>query len=172
MTQYTFRDDRPLTIKSSDKADPQKIGEALETIAAKAGGKLTPPAIVDAARNRQHVLHKHFEWDDAVAAQSFRLDQARSIVSAIHIISDETESGYTRGFLSIHERDGTAYRTHAEVISSADLQSKVLAMAERDLLAFEARYRSLTDICNLIRKAREQVQARRSKVGQDTRMQA
>lgn len=170
-TKYVFREDGILTIKAADKADPQKIGEALEQIAAKAGGHLTPDAVVEAAKDRKHVLHRHFEWDDAAAAQQYRIDQARSLVRSIHVEASDTETGYARAFLSIREKDGTSYRTLSEVMESADLQSKVLAAAERDLLAFETRYRSLTDVCDLIRAAREQVAARR-KVGLDRRASA
>lgn len=168
--KYVFREDGILTIKAADKADPQKIGEALEEIAGKNQGHITPEAIVESAKDRKGVLHRHFEWDDSVAAKKYRLDQARSIVQSIHVEAD-TESGYSRAFLSIREKDGTAYRTITEVLQSADLQSKVLAAAERDLLAFESRYRSLEDVCNLIRAAREQIAARR-KAGQDNRVSA
>lgn len=85
MTKYIFKPDEVLAIKAASKADPDKIGQELEAIAAKAGGHLTPIAIVDAARDRKSVLHKHFEWDDAAAAEAYRLDQARSLVRCIHV---------------------------------------------------------------------------------------
>lgn len=165
MIKYVFKEDKVLSIKGADKADPQRIGEALEAISAKAGGHLTPPDIVETARNPRHVLHKHFEWDDQVAAESYRLDQARSLVQCIHVEAGETESGVARAYLSVREKDGTSYRSIGDVLQSADLQAKVLAAAERDLLSFESRYRSLSDICHLIRQAREQVQERRKTFG-------
>lgn len=163
MPKYVFDPEHVLSIKAADKADPQKIGEALEAIAEKAGGHLTPEAVVDAAREKRHVLHRHFEWDDQKAAEAFRLDQARNIVRSIHVENDETESGLARAYLSIQDRGGRSYRSISDVLASADLQSKVLASAETDLLAFERRYRSLTDVCAIVREAREQIASRRSK---------
>lgn len=163
MIRYVFAADKVLTIKAQTKADPQKIGEALAEISAKANGHLTPEAIVDTAKAKTHILHRHFEWDDKLAAHQYRLDQARDLVQSIHVEAAETESGYARAFLSIREKDGTSYRSLGDVMQSADLQSKVLAAAERDLLAFENRYRSLTDICQMIRAAREQITERRNK---------
>jgi len=163
MIKYVFDEDKILNIKGADKAKAQEIGEALAKISEQEKGRLNPKAIVDAARSNRHVLHKHFEWDDGLAAEQWRMEQARSIVQSIHIEHEDTESGVARAFLSIRDKDGVSYRTIEEVMGSADLQSKVLASAERDLLAFESRYRSLNDICELVRGVRQQVAIRRSK---------
>ena len=161
MISYTFKDG-PVTIKNAAKADPQKIGTALAQIAEQQKGRLTPPAVVEAARNNRHPLHKFFEWDDAVAAESFRLDQARTLIRSVRIVGED-DAEPAPAYLSIADKGGTSYRALAEVLDSADLQSSVLASAERDLAAFERRYRSLADICEVIRDAREKIAARRSK---------
>ena len=161
--KYSFREGEVLTIKAKDRADPQKIGQALEAISAKAGGKLKPPDVVNAARDRKHLLHKHFEWSDEKAAEAYRLEQARTLIRAIHVENTTAENGMARAFLSVHDKAGTAYRSLGEVLNSADLQAKVLAAAERDLISFEEKYRSLVDICDLIRAVREQIAGRRSK---------
>ena len=166
--KYVFAEGEILAIKAADKANPQIIGEELEKIAQKAGGHLTPPAVVEAAKDRKNPLHRHFEWDDRKAAENYRLDQARQIVRCIHVENAEAENGASRAFLSVREKDGVSYRSFGDVLASADLQAKVLAAAERDLLAFEARYRNLEDVCSLIRQARQQISARRV-AGHDNR---
>jgi hypothetical protein len=171
MIKYRFKEDEPLTIKAADKANPQKIGEALTKISASNGGHLVPSAVVEAARDAKNVLHRHFEWNDKTAAEKFRLDQARSLIRCIHVESDDTESGVTRAFLSIREKSGISYRTVEDVLNSADLQSRLLAQAERDLISFETRYKNLSDICDLIRQARERLAVRRQ-AGQDNRVNA
>lgn len=168
MIKYRFKEDEPLTIKAADKANPQKIGEALTKISAVNGGHLVPAAVVDAARDTKSVLHRHFEWNDKAAAEKFRLDQARSLIRCIHVENEDTEIGATRAFLSIRDKSGVSYRTIADVLNSADLQQRLLAQAEKDLLAFEARYQNLEDICSLIRAARERLAVRRQ-AGQDNR---
>lgn len=172
MIKYTFKSDEPLTIKAAAKANAQKIGEALAVISEKGKGHLVPAAVVDAARDRKNPLHPHFEWDNAAAADKYRLDQARSLIRSIHVESADTESGVARAFLSIREKSGVSYRSMDDVLRSADLQQKVLAAAERDLVAFESRYASLEDICGLIRQARERLSARRSAAGPDNRVSA
>lgn len=160
-TVYTFKTDSPLTIRSAKNADPQRIGEALEAIAKANGGEIIPAAVVESARAQRHPLHRHFEWDDAVAAESFRLDQARSLIRAIHIVDDKKQEP-PRAFLSIADKGGTSYRRLEDVQDSARLQALVLEAAERDLKAFEIRYRELGEICDVIRGAREKIAKRRA----------
>jgi hypothetical protein len=158
MIKYVFREE-PVALLNAKKADPQKIGLALEKIAADGGGRLTPPAVVDAARNPRSPLHRHFEWDDTKAAEAYRLDQARAIIGVIRIEDDAGEP--TRAFLSVRDGAGTSYRTAAEVSGSVDLQLAVLKQAERDLEAFGKRYRELQDICEDVASARAKARTRR-----------
>jgi hypothetical protein len=161
MVSYTFRDG-PVTIKNAKRADPQKIGAALAKIAEQQKGRLTPPAVVDAARDTKNTLHKHFEWDNQLAADSYRLDQARMLIRSVALVR-YGESDPAPAFLSIADKGGTSYRTVQDVMDSADLQSAVLAAAARDLAAFEKRYRQLEDICEIVSEARAKVEARGSK---------
>lgn len=162
MIRYAFKDG-PLAIKNKAKADPQKIGEALAAVAAGAQGHLTPKAVVETARNPRHVLHKHFEWDDEAAANAFRLDQARTLIRSIHIV-DTSRDESPPAFISIADKGGVSYRTLGDVLDSADLQAKVLLAAERDLEAFERRYQRLSDVCEIIREAREKIAAKRRNI--------
>jgi exosome complex RNA-binding protein Csl4 len=159
--RYTFKE--PLTIVNASQADAQRIGTALEKIAAKNGGHLTPSAIVEEASNPKHVIHPHITWDDSLAAKLYRLDQARAIVRCIHVEDDETEDGHVQAFISISEKDQTSYRSITEIKKSVDLQSKVLQQAEADLQAWQNRYRSLTDICKIVREAQNQLKKKRER---------
>lgn len=164
MLRYVFKDDEPIRIKAAGKADPQAIGEVLQALTEKAGGDLKPEAVVDAARDRQNALHAHFEWDDKVAAEAHRLDQARNIIRIIRVEDEDAVGGNTRAFVSISGNSGVAYKPMAVVKKSHDLQLALLKAAERDLDAFKARYRELKDICDLVETARERVVTRRSKI--------
>lgn len=158
--KYIFAE-KPLTIKAAAKANPQKIGDALQAISTANKGRLTPKAVVNAARDPKHPLNRHFEWDDSKAAEAFRLEQARTIIRIIRVEDADAQDGNVRAFLSIGEKSGTSYRSLDDVKSSPDLQAIVLRQAERDLLAFETRYRELSDICEVVKTAREKVVARR-----------
>ena len=164
MVRYVFREDEPIRIKAAGKADPQVIGQALQEIAKDHGQELSPKHVVDAARSSNHPLHPHFEWDDALAAEAFRLDQARNIIRIVRVEDVESKEGTSRAFLSVATKDGVAYRGFDEVKRSVELQTALLQGAKRDLDAFERRYRELMDVCQIVSKAREAVQKRLDKL--------
>lgn len=169
MIRYVFMDDEPLRFKGSKGADPQVIGEAIAMAAAVTGGEITPAAVVDVARPPESVLHPHFEWDDAIAAERFRLDQARSIIRCVRVDNIEADGEPARAFVSINH-GGTSYRTIQDVQNSAELQAKLLAAADRDLEAFQHRYRMMKEICAAVGKAREVIARKRTT--QETRAAA
>lgn len=57
----------------------------LFALAAQHGGRLSPRAVVDAARDPASVLHSRFEWDDSAAAEGFRLVQAQGLLRSVKI---------------------------------------------------------------------------------------
>jgi len=48
-------------------------------------GELTPALVVEAARPGDSPLHGQFEWDDAVAAELHRQEQARTMIRRVTI---------------------------------------------------------------------------------------
>lgn len=62
------------------------LSRALEKIAETHGGRLTPEAVVDAARDPDSILHAHFEWDDGKAGAAHRLNQARTIIRSVRVV--------------------------------------------------------------------------------------
>ena len=63
----------------------KKVIERLKKLAALGGGTLTPDAVVKDAKSVSSPLHTHFEWDDDVAANKFRLDQARRLIRSVRV---------------------------------------------------------------------------------------
>lgn len=61
------------------------IGNELKAILKKKG-YLTPEIIVETARSKSSALHGSFIWDDAVAAQEHRLEQARKLILASRMV--------------------------------------------------------------------------------------
>lgn len=161
MIKYVFRDG-PLIIKQASKANPQKIGEAIARARARtaAGGDVRK-VLEDDARNRRHPMHRHLEWDDAVAAQQHRLAQIGDLIRVIAVENEDTGRPEP-AFISLTPHRGRrGFWTPEEIRSSGELQTAALLAAERDLEAFERRHRALTDICENVRAVREQVRARR-----------
>jgi hypothetical protein len=112
-----------------------------------------------AATDPKHPIHPHLEWDDTVAAHRYRLDQVRAIIRCIRQTDDENHEP-VHSFLSVSDKGGIAYRGVREVQTSATLRLQVLKQAERDLEAWERRYKDLSDICTIVASARARVRKR------------
>ena len=61
-------------IKGIYKADAQKVADEI------GDKKVTPQEILEKARDETSELHKCFEWDDSVAAERYRLQQAGNVL--------------------------------------------------------------------------------------------
>jgi hypothetical protein len=48
-------------------------------------GGITPDLVIKAASDPNNVLHHLFEWDDTKAGNSYRVDQARQIITSVRI---------------------------------------------------------------------------------------
>lgn len=158
--QYVFKDDQPIRLKNKQAADAQVIGDALEKIHANNGGELKPQAVVEAARSKRNPLHKHFEWDDQLAAEQYRCDQARHIIRSIRIVNEDSEEGTQRAYYSVNVAGaGKSYRSIGDIRKSTEFQIALLKQADTDLEAFERRYRQLTEVCHFVAEARKRIAA-------------
>jgi hypothetical protein len=78
--RFTFRNnDPPHYLLNANSADAQAIGERLMEITEENSGRLRPDDVVEDARDPRSPMHPHFEWDNNVAADKHRLNQAREI---------------------------------------------------------------------------------------------
>lgn len=59
--------------------------DALEAIRLSKDGVLRPEDVVREARREDHPLHGEFEWDDSKAAESYRIDQARTLIRSVRV---------------------------------------------------------------------------------------
>lgn len=62
-----------------------EVAKRLARIATGAG-TITPEMVVDDARDPESPLHKHFEWDDEIAASAYRIDKARAIIRSVKVV--------------------------------------------------------------------------------------
>src|SRR4051812_1463795 len=64
--------------------DAAIIGPVIDSLCTEKKGP-TPAEVVDAARDDESPIHDYFEWDDVVAAEEHRRQQAREMVRSIEI---------------------------------------------------------------------------------------
>ena len=118
-------------------------------------GRLTPAAVVDTARPADHPLHGRFEWDNAVAGDAYRLDQARRLIRSVRVVyreADEKESARTvRAFHAIRDEEGMAYRPVEEIVENQIATKILLQDMQREWLQLKRRYGMFEEFLQLIR---------------------
>jgi hypothetical protein len=162
MIKYVFRD-RPVTLKGADKANPQRIGEALTKIRRETEGKCNSKVVLDRARDKSNYLHRFFEWRDGVAAEKYRQVQAQELMSCVDIIEREGKKDEKRlpAFVSLNGKGGRSYHTIGDVLGSAELQVIALKQAEADFESYARRLMAFADICGAIKEVTRLIKRRR-----------
>lgn len=132
-------------------------GQELARIAA-THGALRPAVVVDEARPADAPLHPAFEWHDGKAAEQWRRQQARSLISAVRIVEPERPEPSV-AFVSVKADDGAqAYRSGIEVATDSDLYARAIRDAVEHL---EAALRRLEAIQRLGTPPKEAIRAKR-----------
>jgi hypothetical protein len=125
----------------------QAAGERLERLRESAGGHLTPGAVVADARPAEAALHPAFEWDDAVAAERHREEQARSLIRNVYILP-QADAGTPAAHVlcNIHvslPEVGPCYVTTARAVAEPELREQVERDALKAFQALRERYRHI-----------------------------
>jgi hypothetical protein len=126
-------------------------------------GSLTPANVVEAARADDSPLHSRFEWDDSIAAESYRRNQASDLIRKVKVTY--TDSSYrpqeVRAFLAVHGEESTskAYEPTEDVLADPFTSKLVLQEFEREWKAFRARYEHFQEFRDVILAAVKDVAA-------------
>lgn len=125
------------------KADAEKVSAEIESI----GSEASPAEIVEKAKDESTELHKCFEWDDSIAAQRWRLQQARQIVCLLVYTDEkkeEEEQAPIRFFVKASSNKG--YQPVKLVVRDKDEYQAMLDRAIRELKAFQEKYQRLSEL--------------------------
>lgn len=129
--------------------DANVVGKELKALADE--GNLSPKTVLGIARDEDNPLHKLFEWDDSVAAEKYRLSQARQIIQQIVIVNDNPEAPETkeiRAFVTESTNNGH-YQLITTVIEDQNKYDMLLAKAKNDLQIFKTKYQDLLEFKEL-----------------------
>lgn len=125
-------------IKGIFKADAQKVADEI------GGSKVTPQEVLEKAKDENSELHKCFEWNDTVAAEKYRLQQARAIIVNLIFTPKTKEEEPVRCFQITRER--CTYQPTQQFLVQEDEYQSLLKRAKSELEAFKRRYHTLTEL--------------------------
>ena len=120
------------------KADAQKVADEI------GNDKITPQEMVEKARDEQSELHKCFEWNDTVAAEKYRLQQARNVLSMLVFKPKTEEEQPVRIFSLTTEK--SVYQPTKQFLVQADEYQDLLKRALAELEAFKRKYRTINEL--------------------------
>ena len=108
---------------------------------------LTAQNLVEASREEDAPLHNEFEWNDSIAAEKYREDQARYLIRSITICQETNDEKTTpiivRAFFQTTSEE---YENIAVIFSDEEKKSALLERALMELEWFKTKYASLKDL--------------------------
>lgn len=142
-------------IKGVHKVSAQAVGEMIEDLHSK-GTEVTPELLVELSRDPDSPAHDEFEWDDTVAAEKYRTEQARLLIAHIRIIrEEEPEPAYKeRAFVSAPGR-GHVYVPLQSALGNDGYREHLLKQAKDDVITFMAKYRRLAELAGVVSEMKE-----------------
>ena len=136
-----------------DKVDANVAGAELEKIEQEQG-EVTGQAVVDAARPKKSVLHGLFEWDDKIAGEKWRVEQAKHMIAALVIVPEEDRNYDKRAYVNIVKRSDNKqaqarYINYENAMSDEEMRETVLQNAKEELAIFREKYKSLSELAGV-----------------------
>lgn len=118
--------------------------------------KLTPALVVDEARPEEHPLHGRFEWDDSVAGEAWRRQQAHELIRSVKVVYREAdESGpqqHVRAFHAVRSAAGHVYEPVEKVVEDPFTTKLVLSDMEREWRTLRSRYENFAEFTAMVRR--------------------
>jgi len=138
------------------KANPQEAWDAVQELDKACGGYAPVGALVERAREEDHVLHNEFEWDDTEAADKFRRSQENYIRRSFRIVTKQApdmEPRVVRAQYPVSIRvvkdtqeKHTVWVGTKELLLSKEGREIILLRAEHELRSFVTKYDHLEEL--------------------------
>lgn len=147
------------------KVSPNDAGKVCQNLAETEGG-LTPKRLVDASRAIDSPLHDEFEWDDSIAGEKYREEQAARIIRQLVVVQSDQQSErrvklerkereeQDRGFVSTGENNAK-YVTLSSALTNEQWRANLLKSAKRDSESFIYKYHRLAELANIIKDMKD-----------------
>ena len=120
------------------KADAQKVAEEIGF------GKITPMEVLEKAKDETTELHKCFEWNDSIAAEKYRLEQAKNIIRMLVYEKETKEQEVVRYYAKTETKH--VYQPTKQFLVQEDEYQGLLRRALAELEAFKNKYHTLTEL--------------------------
>lgn len=126
-------------------ADAQKCYEEIMEICEDLDSA-SPQAVLERARDESSELHKCFTWDDSIAAEKWRISEARLVTRQLVIKEVEVPKDRPEIRLFYKTDNESGYKPTEIIVRKEDEYKKLLASAYAELRAFKRKYSMLKEL--------------------------
>lgn len=123
---------------------------------------ITAKEILEDARSKNTPYHNHFTWKNDIAAEKYRLEQARHLISSIVIVrirTEDTEPIQVRAFVNVIDTEGDKGYVPIDIaISNPKTASQIIQQALREAKAWNNRYNEYQELSKIHRAIKEELQ--------------
>jgi hypothetical protein len=138
------------------------VGQRIENLKRRGGGRVTPAEVVEDARPEDAPLHTCFTWDDSEAARLHREEEARYLIRSyeIRIVSDDPNEPHVSHIGNVcvmtddHER---AYVSPVVAMNNEELREQIVMEAERMLRGVVNRYKHIPHLADYLQEAIDRI---------------
>lgn len=139
--------------KISQPVSAETAGKEFERLEQK-HGHISPELVLDESRNEEAPLHGCFEWDDSIAAEKYRINQAGMLIRNLTVIIDEHEQTEpVRAYINVvpeaPARRGT-FVNISSALQDEDMRDITLKAALRELEQFQKKYKNLNELASIL----------------------
>ena len=120
------------------KADAQKVAEEIGFV------EFTPTEVLEKAKDETTELHKCFEWNDSIAAEKYRLEQAKNIIRMLVYEKETKEQAVVRYYAKTETKH--VYQPTKQFLVQEDEYQGLLRRALAELETFKKKYHTLTEL--------------------------
>lgn len=112
--------------------------------------RLNAQELVEESRPEDAPLHCEFEWDDSIAAEKWRKEQAGAMIRHLVVRIEANDQEYpTRQYFMV-QKEANTYEPIQVILKDEDKTAMLLDQAKRELQAFKAKYAGLKELAAVI----------------------
>ncbi len=152
------------TVRLNSKVSVEVTYNFLTRIAEENGGQLPPDEVVRQSRPKDAPLHNEFEWNNAKAADKYRIEQAKYLIRHIEVVPLDPSLSPVRAYHSIPVEivnpnptetsqptvTKQVYRSIEDILSDPQARDDLLMAAIRDANTFKRKYSVLQEWSQVI----------------------
>lgn len=144
--------ERKYSWRVSHSVSADVVGKVMEEIEAR-DGEVTKEAFLEASRPEDSPTHNCFEWDDSVAAEKFRLNQAYHVILDLEVtVAEDTSGSRTPAYVNVIKKttsESAKYKSIDIAMSDDEMRMNVIRNALSEFEKTKVKYSHLVELTSI-----------------------